>query len=96
MQATTRVTRWRARHWKVQPWRQRPTRTLTYREVWRRAKVPGIYPRSLRGAARAFRDVSRATAHPLAVQTVLTIGLSAPPRITSDDIIAQDAARLRG
>lgn len=84
MQATTRVTRWRARHRRVRPPRL-GGRTLTYRELWRRARVAGIYTRNVPGFRRALRDMVRAT--PTAP---FLLGIVDP------QLIAEDARALRG
>lgn len=97
MQATTRITRWQARHWRLRARHRRPdrlTRTLTYREALRRGRA-GIYAPSPRGLGRAFRDLWRATP-PLLVQALMTANFQSPSRFTSDAAIAEDAQKLRG
>jgi pyruvate carboxylase len=95
MQATTAASRRRARQWRLRPTNHR-SRTLTYREVMRRAQVPGIYPRSPRGVWRAFRDLGRATAHPVLVDALMAVGGygMGVVRPSTRESIAEDAGKL--
>ena len=96
MQATTRVTRWRARHWRLRPRHLRPPdwrmRKLTYREVVRRAEAR-VYPRSWRGVGQCYRDLIRATSY---VYFTMKIGRAFTWRYTTPQIIAEDRESLRG